>query len=38
MHIQALETDRLLLRPFTADDADAVFSILSDGEANTFLP
>ena len=38
MCIHPLKTDRLLLRPFMADDVDAVFSILSDGEANTFLP
>lgn len=38
MYIQALETGRLLLRPFTADDVDAVFQILSDRETNTFLP
>ncbi len=33
-----VETDRLLLRPFTRDDIDAVFQILSDRETNTFLP
>lgn len=33
-----LFTDRLHLRKFTADDAEAVFWIYSDREVNTFLP
>ena len=33
-----LFTDRLHLRKFTADDAEAVFRIYSDREVNTFLP
>ncbi len=33
-----LETERLILRRFTADDAHAVFAIFRDAEANTFLP
>lgn len=34
----ALETQRLILRRFTPDDAPALFRILSDKEVNTFLP
>ena len=33
-----LETERLLLRPFTEDDLPAVFAIFSDREVNRFLP
>jgi RimJ/RimL family protein N-acetyltransferase len=33
-----LTTERLILRKFTADDAEALFEILKDDEANTFLP
>lgn len=33
-----LETDRLRLRHFREDDAQAVFDILSDKEVNRFLP
>lgn len=32
------ETERLILRQFTEEDADALFVILSDEEVNTFLP
>lgn len=34
----ALTTERLVLRRFTAEDADAVFTLLRDREVNTFLP
>ena len=33
-----METQRLILRRFTPDDAPALFRILSDKEVNTFLP
>ena len=33
-----IKTDRLTLRKFNEDDIDALFSILSDEEVNTFLP
>ncbi|MDR0905556.1 MAG: GNAT family N-acetyltransferase [Oscillospiraceae bacterium] len=33
-----ITTERLILRRFTADDAEALFEILKDEEANTFLP
>ena len=33
-----LETERLILRPFTEQDAEALFAILSDRDVNTFLP
>lgn len=33
-----LQTERLLLRRFNEHDAEAVYSILSDTEVNTFLP
>lgn len=33
-----LETDRLLLRKFTAGDLAALFAIYSDTEVNTYLP
>ncbi|MDR0917286.1 MAG: GNAT family N-acetyltransferase [Oscillospiraceae bacterium] len=33
-----ITTERLILRKFTADDAEALFEILSDEDANTFLP
>ncbi len=32
------ETDRLCIRPFTAQDIPALLQILSDEQANTFLP
>lgn len=34
----ALETERLILRRFTKEDAEAVFLIYSDKEVNTYLP
>lgn len=34
----ALETERLILRRFIPDDAEALFAILRDEEVNTFLP
>lgn len=34
----AIETDRLILRKFTDHDTDALFSIYSDEEVNTYLP
>lgn len=33
-----LETERLILRTFTEDDREALFSIYSDNAANRFLP
>ena len=33
-----LETERLILRKFTSQDAQALLSILGDQEVNTFLP
>lgn len=33
-----IETERLILRKFNKDDAPYLFEILSDREANTFLP
>lgn len=33
-----LNTERLILRPFSPDDADALFALLQDEEVNTFLP
>ena len=33
-----LETERLILRRFTEDDLEAIFSIFSDKEVNTYLP
>ena len=37
-HIPILETERLLLRPFSDGDITAWYAIYSDEEANTFLP
>lgn len=33
-----IETECLILRQFTEEDADALFAILSDEEVNTYLP
>ena len=33
-----IETERLILRPFTEQDAKALLAILGDEKANTFLP
>ena len=33
-----LETERLIVRPVTPDDADALFAVLGDPEAMTFYP
>lgn len=38
MQIHPLETERLILRPFASGDIAALFKILGDREANTFLP
>lgn len=38
MHSFILETDRLILRPLTVDDAEAEFVWLSDPEVNRFMP
>ena len=38
MNTPTLETQRLILRRFTQDDARALYQILSDEEVNTFLP
>ena len=37
MHNVTLETDRLVLRPLTVDDADAVFVWASDPEVNRYM-
>lgn len=36
-HIR-IETDRLILRKFEESDLEAIYSLLSDEEVNTFLP
>ena len=33
-----LETERLILRKFTVQDTEALFSLYSDEEVNTYLP
>ena len=33
-----IQTQRLIIRPFTEEDVNALFLILSDKEVNTFLP
>ena len=38
MHTYTLETERLLLRPLSSDDAEAAFAWLSDPEVNRFMP
>lgn len=38
MNSPTLETQRLLLRKFTAADLDALYEIFRDKEVNTFLP
>lgn len=38
MNTPELETERLRLRRFTAEDAAAILAIFGDVEANTFLP
>lgn len=38
MDSQTLKTERLILRKFTEQDMDALFLILQDEKANTFLP
>ena len=38
MNTPTLETQRLLLRKFTAADLDALYEIFRDEEVNTFLP
>ena len=38
MHQYTLETDRLILRPLTVNDAEAEFVWLSDPEVNRFMP
>ena len=38
MNSPTLETQRLLLRKFTAADLDALYEIFRDEEVNTFLP
>ena len=38
MNTPTLETQRLLLRKFTAADLDALYEIFCDEEVNTFLP
>ena len=35
---QEIRTNRLILRKFTIDDLDAIFSIFNDKEVNTYLP
>ena len=36
-HIR-IETDRLILRKFEESNMEAIYSLLSDEEVNTFLP
>lgn len=38
MNSPPLETDRLILRPFSKEDLDALLAIYGDEEANRFLP
>lgn len=38
MNTPEIETERLLLRKFTASDMDALYLLLRDGEVNRFLP
>lgn len=38
MNTPALETERLILRKFTADDLGALYKIHSDADVNRFLP
>ena len=38
MNTPQLETPRLILRKFTEEDIEALYAILKDEEANTFLP
>ena len=38
MNTPTIETQRLILRRFTQNDARALYQILSDEEVNTFLP
>ncbi len=38
MQIPALTTDRLILRGFTAQDADALYSVLQDRELHHYFP
>lgn len=38
MNTPTIETQRLILRRFTQDDARALYQILSDEEVNTFIP
>ena len=38
MNTPTLETERLILRKFTEKDIEALYFILKDKEANTFLP
>lgn len=38
MYFPALETERLILRPFTEADMEALFALLRDEEVNAFLP
>ena len=38
MNTLRLETERLILRKFAADDIAALYRILGDREVNTFLP
>ena len=37
MHSVTLETDRLILRPLTVDDAEAVFVWTGDPEVNRYM-
>lgn len=38
MHTPILKTERLLLRPFTENDLNAILDIYGDAEVNRFLP
>ena len=36
--MDSIRTPRLILRPFSDSDAEAIFAIFSDEEMNRFLP
>ena len=38
LNTPAIETERLILRKFTENDVEALFSIYSDEDVNTYLP
>lgn len=38
MNIPIIETERLILRPFTIEDLESIYEIFSDEKINTYLP